>query len=563
MIQHDAWLPIFLSVIVLLALISGLLYLRLHSLQQHYRHLHQRLQEQEIAEAQHQSILSHLPFFLVIHTKTEICYCNPAALLALGQTDASQVIGKPLASFVPPSEMASVTAFVESALQQSSEMPALKKAVRFSTSPDRSYLLTLTAQPFVYHQQPAVMITSTTAVSATDSCTFHDQLYALWQTHHRVETAYALISGIAHEFHSIFKAVAASLQRLRTYFTSTDAPYSDIQAAETKVEHGLQTAQYILDFAQFSTASFSTFSLWSAVETAQSILEPSLSGHLSFRLMRETALDCIHGSESLLHQLILNLVTMVKGIVPSCNKVAMEVCSPSCIALPSFFGSPDLKQYVALKIGDTSTHADLPITAPDPAIFAKECSPSLGLSLLVACHIMKLHNGMLGVQYEPQRRLHFTLLFPLAGSACSPPEDTAYRSPALPVKIKPSKSSNRGTILVVDDEQYLCDIISRVLHSAGYIPLTATSSHDALRLLAEKDYDVDLCIFDLTMPDMNGEELFRHVRQQAPQMPVIITSGSVEPAYQHRLQMSGVASLIIKPFKLQTLLDTIDSILQD
>jgi len=131
MIQHDAWLPIFLSVIVLLALISGLLYLRLHSLQQHYRHLHQRLQEQEIAEAQHQSILSHLPFFLVIHTKTEICYCNPAALLALGQTDASQVIGKPLASFVPPSEMASVTAFVESALQQSSEMPTLKKSGSF------------------------------------------------------------------------------------------------------------------------------------------------------------------------------------------------------------------------------------------------------------------------------------------------------------------------------------------------------------------------------------------------------------------------------------------------
>jgi CheY-like chemotaxis protein len=95
-------------------------------------------------------------------------------------------------------------------------------------------------------------------------------------------------------------------------------------------------------------------------------------------------------------------------------------------------------------------------------------------------------------------------------------------------------------------------------------PLTATSSHDALRLLAEKDYAVDLCIFDLTMPDMNGEALFRHVRQQAPQMPVIITSGSVEPAYQHRLQMSGVASLIIKPFKLQSSArHGIDSILQD
>ncbi len=563
MTLHDTWIPIFLSVIALLALIGGFFYLRFSSLQRHYRHLHQRLQEQETAGAQYQSMLSHLPFFLVLHTKTEICYCNPAALLVLGQTDTSQVIGKPLASFVPPSEMASVTAFVESALQQSSEMPALKKSVRFSASPDRSYLLTLTAQPFVYHQQPAVIITSTTAVSATDSRTSREELYALWQTHHRVEAAYALISGIAHEFHSIFKAVAASLQRLKTSFTSTDAPYSDIQAAETKVEYGLQTAQSILDFAQFSTASFSTFSLWSAVETAQSILEPSLSSYLSFRLMRETALDCIHGSESLLHQLILNLVTLVKGIVPTCNKVAMEVCSPSCIALPSFFGSPDLKQYVALKIGDTSMPADLPITAPDPVAFAKECGPSLGLSLLIACHIMKLHNGMLGMQYEPQRRLHFTLLFPLAGSACSLPEDTAYRSPALPVKIKPCKSSNRRTILVVDDEQYLCDIISRVLHSAGYMPLTATSSHDALQLLAEKDYAVDLCIFDLTMPDMNGEELFRHVRQQAPQMPVIITSGSVEPAYQHRLQMSGVASLIIKPFKLQTLLDTIDSILQD
>ncbi len=563
MTLHDTWIPIFLSVSVLLALIGGFFYLRFSSLQRHYRHLHQRLQEQETAGAQYHSMLSHLPFFLVLHTKTEICYCNPAALLVLGQTDASQVIGKPLASFVPPSEMASVTAFVESALQQSSEMPALKKAIRFSVLPNRSCLLTLTAQPFVYQHQPAVMITSTTAVPAVNSFASHEQLYALWQPHHRVEAAYALISGMAHEFHLIFKAVAASLHRLKTYFTSTDAPYQDIQAADTEVQYGLQTAQYILDFAQFSTSSFSTFSLWSAVEMAQSVIEPSLASYLSFRLVRKTALDCIYGSENLIHQLILNLVTLVKGIVPICNKVAMEVCSPSLISLPSFFGSPELKQYVALEIGDTSMHSDLPMTAPDPAAFAKECGSSFGLSLLIACHIMKLHNGMLGVRYEPQRRLHFTLLFPLADSACSPLADTDYRSPALPVQVKPNKSSNSRTVLVVDDEQYLCDIISRVLHSAGYTPLTAKSSHDALRLLAEKDYAVDLCIFDLTMPDMNGEELFRHVRQQAPQMPVIITSGSVEPAHQHRLQMSGAASLMIKPFKLQTLLDTIHSILQD
>jgi PAS domain-containing protein len=169
MIQHDTWILVFLGITLLLALISGLLCLRFSSLQQHYRHLHQRLQEQETTGAQHQSMLSHLPVFLILHTRTEICYCNPAALLALGQMDASQVIGKPLASFVMPSEMASVTAFIESAFQQTAEMPALKKAVRFSTWPDRSCLLTLMAQPFVYNHQPAVMITSTTAVPAADS----------------------------------------------------------------------------------------------------------------------------------------------------------------------------------------------------------------------------------------------------------------------------------------------------------------------------------------------------------------------------------------------------------
>jgi hypothetical protein len=76
------------------------------------------------------------------------------------------------------------------------------------------------------------------------------------------------------------------------------------------------------------------------------------------------------------------------------------------------------------------------------AMFAKECGPSLGLSLLVARHIVKLHNGMLGVQYEPQRRLHFTLLFPLAGAACSTilKHTGASFAPATSaVKIKPSK----------------------------------------------------------------------------------------------------------------------------
>lgn len=562
MIQHDTWILVFLGITLLLALISGLLCLRFSSLQQHYRHLHQRLQEQETTGAQHQSMLSHLPVFLILHTRTEICYCNPAALLALGQMDASQVIGKPLASFVMPSEMASVTAFIESAFQQTAEMPALKKAVRFSTWPDRSCLLTLMAQPFVYNHQPAVMITSTTAVPAADNRASQEQLYELWHHHHRVEAAYALISGIAHEFHSIFREVSTLFHRLKT--TCSDALYQDTLVAETKVQYGLQTAQSILDFAKFSIASFSTISLWRAVEVAQSVLEPALSSYLSFQLVRETSLDHIHGSESLFHQLILNLVTTVKGIVPTCNQVTIAVCSPLFVSMPSFFGSPDPKQYVALKIGDNSNHSDLLITALDPTMFAKECGPSFGLSLLIARNIVKLHNGMLGVQYEPQHRLNFTLLFPLVSAACLPSSTIAHRAPATSaVKIKSNKLVHGRTILVVDDEQYLCDIISRVLHSAGYTPLTATSSHDALRLLAEKDYAVDLCIFDLTMPDMNGEALFRHVRQQAPQMPVIITSGSMEPAYQHRLQMSGVTSFIIKPFKLKALLDTVESILQD
>ncbi|MFN3393574.1 MAG: response regulator, partial [Candidatus Thermochlorobacter sp.] len=74
---------------------------------------------------------------------------------------------------------------------------------------------------------------------------------------------------------------------------------------------------------------------------------------------------------------------------------------------------------------------------------------------------------------------------------------------------------------------------------------------------------IDLCIFDLTLPEINGEELSCYVHKEIPNLPIIIASGNIEPAYQNRLKRSGVTAFITKPFSLKTLLQTVASAMAD
>ncbi|PIO47787.1 MAG: hypothetical protein CMR00_08385 [[Chlorobium] sp. 445] len=554
--QNEIWLLLLLGFCLILTLTGIWLYHRAQTALREHEKIQWWLQEQVERTVHNEQLLSHLPFFLVVHTDTEICFCNDAALGFFGKSSFSQVVGKPLSSFAIPSDQPLLDEFIKSALKQTQETTLPKKIFCFQTPSGSARLQLLVS--VVMSKQPILIIAADIVKPAISSAEQNSMLYELWEPHQKLEAACALVSGIAYEFNLIFNDLDLLMRNAKTHLSNSEALQQALLAIETKIQNGLATVKWISNLVNAADVPFSKLSLWSIVENAHCLLSSTLSSYFSLKLTHDTKCDEIYGSETLLQQLILNLTTAVQGILPACNKVALEVCEPLSLPISSFFGLQNPSQYVALIIGDAAGSSGAPVVMIDPAQFAKEHGQSFGLSLLIALNIVKMHHGFMGAQYEPRRRLRFIMLFPLV-DLTSTTLEVKQTSVSLSPPFRRLSPEHRNTILIVDDEQYLCEIMSRALHSAGYTPLTFTNSHDALKTILTMRDEIDLCIFDLTLPEINGEELSYFVHKEIPNLPIIIASGSIEPAYQHRLERSGVTAFITKPFSLKTLLQTVAS----
>ena len=123
------------------------------------------------------------------------------------------------------------------------------------------------------------------------------------------------------------------------------------------------------------------------------------------------------------------------------------------------------------------------------------------------------------------------------------------------------RAANRATILVVDDQATLVLVLSTMLKRAGYQPLTATSSQDALALFHQDAGAIDLALLDLHLPAESTAELFDALRALRPDLPVILMSGFPGQMALERMAKDGVMGFLYKPFSPIELTRTIEAAL--
>lgn len=92
----------------------------------------------------------------------------------------------------------------------------------------------------------------------------------------------------------------------------------------------------------------------------------------------------------------------------------------------------------------------------------------------------------------------------------------------------PGAPSSKGTILLVDDEKSVRDLLRRLLELEGYAVVEATDAEEALRVFSSSDVALRLVVTDLSLPDLDGWELCRRLRSAQPSMPILVVSGSFD-----------------------------------
>jgi CheY-like chemotaxis protein len=170
-----------------------------------------------------------------------------------------------------------------------------------------------------------------------------------------------------------------------------------------------------------------------------------------------------------------------------------------------------------------------------------------GLGLAAVDGIVRGHHGGICVESKPDQGTAVRVLFPCA--------DQPARA-AMPVGTEPA-SLVQGSILVVDDEDLVRNVVRELLEGEGYRVLIAKEGRQAVDLYSRERASVDLVLLDLTMPGWSGATTLSELQRLDPELHVVLMSGYDAQQVGRDFAGRGVRAFLQKPFRPQTLLSTV------
>lgn len=367
----------------------------------------------------------------------------------------------------------------------------------------------------------------------------------------RMESVGRLATGVAHDMNNVLAPIMMAVALLRGGLSPAEMDKT-LDSIETSARRGAGLAKQLLLFGRGVEAGRV------AVKTSPWIGE--VVSMLRETLPKTFAIDCriapdarpVRGDPTQLHQVLLNLCVNARDAMPEGGTLTLEAENVT-LDESAKARQPEAQpgDYVRVRVTDTGTGI-APETIDrifDPFFTTKQLGQGSGLGLSIALGIVKSHGGFLTVQSELGKGTTFEVFLPALQHGLEPEDQ-----PPAPAR----RSGDGETILVVDDEPDVREVLSRTLEHAGYRVLQAADGAEALRLFALHGGDVALVLTDLDMPGMDGTVLLHQLRRLRPELPAVISSGVLGGRMAERrikeLHKLGVAALLNKPYSGDTVL---------
>jgi CheY-like chemotaxis protein len=257
-----------------------------------------------------------------------------------------------------------------------------------------------------------------------------------------------------------------------------------------------------------------------------------------------------------IHQVVMNLCTNAAHAMEGTDgKLILKQKSVELDDRAMLY-HPDLKKgrYAVFTVQDLGVGMD-GFTLKrifEPFFTTKGPGKGTGLGLTIVHAIVKNHGGATKVQSQPGKGTQVDVYLPI------------YEGEEENISFKGIKESIGGAerIMIVDDEPQLLETFAEILNGLGYKAFTFTSSPEALHAFEKNPSGYDLIITDHTMPHMTGTVLANRIRQINQDIPIILMTGYDQLEDPEKLEMLGIRTVLLKPFKKSVLGETIKKVLK-
>jgi signal transduction histidine kinase/ActR/RegA family two-component response regulator len=362
-----------------------------------------------------------------------------------------------------------------------------------------------------------------------------------------------LASGVAHDFNNTLAGILGRAQLL----LRTDDPDKIRRGLEIIIktaEDGAKTVKRIQDFArQRRDHDFELVSIDHILTDASEITRPRWKNcaeasniHITVDLQIHSQ-AMVMGDDSELREVLVNMVFNAVDAMPEGGKLRLSTSI--------------VDKSVVITIADTGVgmYPEIRSRIFDP-FFTTKGKAGLGLGLAVSFGIIRRHGGTIEVDSEYGKGTEFRIVLPVASvNDCQILERIVTEAtPVTPVCTEAVSAHSVTRLLVVDDEDFVRDLLREILESDGCEVQLAESGSAALQLFNENQFDA---IFtDVGMPGMSGWELAQAIRQQNKTIPIAVITGWGEAVGSNEQKAAGVDWVVAKPFTADRISDLIKEI---
>ena len=372
-----------------------------------------------------------------------------------------------------------------------------------------------------------------------------DQLYQA----QKMESVGRLAGGVAHDYNNMLGVIIGYAEMALDRISAEDPLRGDLMEILQAARHSADITRQLLGFARKQPINPRILDLNDTVEGMLRMLRRLIGEDIELSWRPSAGLWPVKMDPAQIDQVLANLCVNARDAIAGVGKIAIGTANTYLDAIQG----PDTAgfepgDFVVLTVADNGSGMD-PQTLErlfEPFFTTKPFGQGTGLGLATVYGIVKQNNGYIEVASAPGRGATFRVYFPRQHRDAPVSQASAVNSNDLP--------GGRGeTILIVEDETPILHVAQQMLERLGYETLPAPSPGQALELFMAHSGRIALVITDVVMPEMNGRELAKRLKEVSPNLKTLFMSGYTADVIAQRGELESDTPFLQKPFTMRDL----------
>ncbi len=507
------------------------------------------------------TLIDNLPDYIYVKdTESRFILNNVAITHLLGASTPTEIVGRRDSDFFPR-KLASQYYTDEQGIIRSGQPLINREETLIDAAGNRRWVLT-TKVPLRDGDGKIVGI-----VGMNRDITERKQLEQQLLQAQKMESVGTLAGGIAHDFNNILGIILGHTTLLKEAIADSARMSKSLMAIKKAVQRGVSLVEQLLTFARKADVQFQSVRLNDVIEDLVRLVEETFPKSIKFALQFDEQIPSIVGDPNQIHQALLNLlinardamlVPLAPGSTIGSNGGILSIKTETLVGFKMREYFPDARgeQYVCVRVADTGIGMDEDTRNRifEPFFSTKQLGTGTGLGLSVVYGIVKGHQGFIDVESEIGQGATFRLFFPTRRRDMEP-FDTQ-------VEVPEEVAGGKETILLVEDEEMLLDLLGTLLAGKGYRVLTSKDGIEAVDVYRRHRSEVALVLMDVGLPRLSGQEVLQKLKEMNPKVRVILASGYLDPLIKSEMLQAGAKYFVQKPYVpneiLRQVRDTLD-----